>query len=710
MTVRDDAWAKCCGKAGYMDELSFPGMLHVMVVRSQLPRAGIRSVHVPAVASGYYVIDSTDIPGRNVCAILKQDFPLLAEDRVSFAGQAILLIAGPERDRILEINDGIRIDYEPEEPVITIEDAEEGRIPPVFGTDNVIASIGFERGDVEKTFIESARVFEDEFRTGYQEHLYLETLRAIAVPEEGRMTVYGPFQIPDIVPVAVSIPLGWNTDRIRARVTTIGGAFGGKMETTTQITCLSALAAYVTQRPCSIVYDREEDITTTSKRHPSRIRIKSGVDQNKRVRAVKMDIDLLGGACFGSSAVVLDSSVKMATGPYRFENVSVRGRALATNHIMPGATRGFGVVQTTFAIETHMSHVARQLGIDPLDFRLGHVLKQGDRTSTDAVLRDQVKIPEIVKSVDAMSGYRAKRGRQAGSDATVKKGIGIALYSFGAPHTVKGTLRARPRPLILRRTGSGDVVILTTITELGQGIVTVFREIASRILDIPIERISMDNPDTDRDPSTLGTGASLGVTLFGKSVERAARKLKDRWDEPGEIEVMEDYVEPGYLEWDDKRVVGDAFHTYSWGAVAVEVSVDLLTCEVQVTGVWAAHDIGRPINDRLAEGQVDGALVQGLGFGLMEVLESKEGILQQSRLRDYTIPTMRDIPAIRQFFVINPYSEGPFGAKSVGEIPTIGAAAALGEAVADALGIEVGRLPITPEYLLDLVRAKEASS
>jgi len=173
---------------------------------------------------------------------------------------------------------------------------------------------------------------------------------------------------------------------------------------------------------------------------------------------------------------------------------------------------------------------------------------------------------------------------------------------------------------------------------------------------------------------------------------------------------MEDYVEPGYLEWDDKRVVGDAFHTYSWGAVAVEVSVDLLTCEVQVTGVWAAHDIGRPINDRLAEGQVDGALVQGLGFGLMEVLESAEGILQQGRLRDYAIPTMRDIPAIRQSFVINPYSEGPFGAKSVGEIPTIGAAAALGEAVADALGIEVGRLPITPEYLLDLVRAKETSS
>ena len=490
-----------------MDELSFPGMLHVITVRSPFPRARIRSIRIPELPPGYYIIDRNDIPGRNVCAIFRQDFPLLAGDSVNFAGQAVLLIAGPEREKILEIYDRIEIDYDREDPIITLEDAEQGTAPAVFGTDNLISSNGFERGDVDKVFAESVHVFEDVFTTGYQEHLYLETLRAIAVPEEGRMTIYGPFQIPDALPLIVSLPLGWDTDRIRVLGTTVGGAFGGKLESTAIIASHAALAAYKTQRPVCMLNDREEDILTSSKRHPSRIRIKSGVDETGRVKGIEIAIDLVGGAYFGSSAVILESAVRMATGPYRFANVRVRGRAFATNHIMPGATRGFGVVQTTFALETHMGRVARRLGIDPLDFRMGHVLRRGDRTSTGGLIREEVKMDEIVSSVDAASRYREKRGNQADRLSTVRKGIGIALYSFGAPHTIKGTPRARPRPIILRRTAAGDVAILTTITELGQGIETAFREIVSRVLDIPLDRISMGNPDTDRDPFLqTGTG------------------------------------------------------------------------------------------------------------------------------------------------------------------------------------------------------------
>lgn len=708
-TVRRDARDKCRGRAGYLDELSFPAMLHALTLRSTIPRGRIRSVHVPPLPPGYCIVDKNDIPGKNLFLHLDQVYPVLAEDTVNFVGEPILLVVGPERDAILDIFDRIKVEYEEVPPVTTWEEAESGALPALTGTDNIHARRGFERGDIEAAFASGGRVFEDKFRTDYQEHLYLETLRAIAVPEGRRITIYSPLQIPDAVPGRASLVLGWGADRIRTVCTTIGGAFGGKIEPPIFLALHAALAAHKTQKPVRIVYEREEDILASTKRHPSRIRIRSRVTKNNEIDAIDMAIDYMGGYYMGSSPVILDEGVRMSTGPYRFENVRVNGRVIAVNRLVPGATRGFGVVQIMSAIETHMCRVARRLGLDPLDFRLRHVLRKGDRTSTGGKVRDEVKMEEIVARIETASGYREKRRHWPGKEAGVRKGIGMALYAFGAPHTLKNSYRHRPRVVTLRRNGSGDVEILTTIVEIGQGISTSLCEIAARVLEVPIERVFMRNPDTDHDPSTLGTGASLGIVLFGKSVERAALRLKGRWGEEGIIEETEDFVEPPHIEWDEERMRGDAFHTYSWGATAIEVAVDTLTCEVRVTGIWAVHDIGEPINELIASGQVDGAIVQGLSFGLMELLESVRGVPLQSRLRDYPIATAMDVPAIERSFVANPYQQGPFGAKSVGEMPVVGAPAALAEAIVHALGIEIDDVPITPERILTLLAEKEAA-
>ncbi len=708
---RQDAWDKCRSRAGFLDELSFPEMLHAYTLRSPIPRGLIRSIHVPPLPSGYFIIDKTDIPGKNLYMFLDREYPVLAEDTVNFVGEPVLLVVGPDRAGILDILDQIKVDYEEIRPVTTWEEAENGIHPPLVGTDNVHGRRNFERGDVEAAFASSSRVFADEFRTDYQEHLYLETLRALAVPEGPRIAIYSPLQIPDAVPAMASVVLGWSADKVRVVCPTIGGAFGGKIETPIFLALHAALAARKTQKPVRIIYDREEDILVSTKRHPSRIRIRSGVNGSNEITAIDMAIDYMGGYYKGSSLVILDQSMKMSTGPYRFENVRVNGKVIATNRLVPGATRGFGVVQIVSAFETHMCRVARGLGLDPLDFRLRHMLRKGDRTCTGGRVRDEVKMKEIVDAIEAASRYREKRRLWPQQQTNIhRKGIGMALYAFGAPHTVKSTYRRRPRVLAIRRNGSGEVAILTTIVEIGQGIQTSLREIAARVLEIPLERVSMRNPDTDRDPFTRGTGASLGIVLFGKSLERAALRLRDRWGEEGEIEEMEDFVEPAYIEWDEEKMSGDAFHTYSWGATAVEITVDTLTCEVQVTGIWAVHDIGEPINELISLGQVDGGVVQGLSFGLMEYMESKDGFLLQSRLRDYTIATAMDVPTIQRSFVANPYHEGPFGAKSVGEMPIVGAPAALAEAITHALDIEINQIPITPERILALLKEKEVGS
>lgn len=706
--VRQDAWDKCRGRAGYLDEMSFPEMLHALTVRSTIPRGKIVSIEVPALPPGYCIVDKSDIPGKNVFAMLGLDLPLLAEDRVHYVGQPILLVVGPDRGGILDICEQIKIEYDETPPVATWEDADQGMIPPIAGAHNVFLQRDFERGNVDKAFSACSRCFEDEFRTNYQEHLYLETLRVAAVPDGERMVIYGPMQGPNAVPLTLSFALGWNADRIRFICTTIGGAFGGKIETPVFIAAHAAIAAHKTGKPVRIVYEREEDILTSSKRHPSRIRIKSGVNDRNELTAIDMVIDYMGGAYLGPSPIILEAGMKMATGPYRIANVRVTGRIFATNYLVPGAMRGFGVVQIASALETHLCRVARALELDSLDFRMAHILRRGDRTCTGGTVRDRVVMDEIVSRLERASDYREKRRRWSGQLSAVRRGIGISLYAFGAPHTTKGTARRRPRPLTIRRDALGNVRILTTIVEIGQGIQTAFRQIAARVLDVPIGRISMNNPDTDVDAPTLGTGASLSVVLFGKSLERAALRLKARWNDPGEIEETEDYREPDDIEWDEDRMCGDSFHTYSWGATAVEVAVDVRTCEVRITGIWAVHDIGDPIHELISLGQVDGGIVQGVSFGLMEWLEGEKGFLLQSRLRDYPIATSLDVPSIERSFVSNPYREGPFGAKSVGEMPIVGGPAALAEALNHALGIEIRRVPMTPERLLALLMEKEA--
>ncbi len=288
------------------------------------------------------------------------------------------------------------------------------------------------------------------------------------------------------------------------------------------------------------------------------------------------------------------------------------------------------------------------------------------------------------------------------SESSSSRGIGISLFFHGCGFTGSGErdhIKAKVR-LVKRRDGTVEIRVANV--DMGQGAQTTLRKVVAATLELPVERIAYDNPDTDRVPDSGPTVASRTAMIVGHLLERAAVELKQRWDSGQEVEVESNYRHPDHLEWDEDSLKGDAYPAYSWGVNVVEVEVDSITYETKVKGVWGVYDVGAALDDRIVKGQIDGGIAQGLGYATLEVMETRQGAIQQRNFTDYIIPTSLDLPRIESRLIDNPYEGGPFGAKGAGELPLIGAAPALAAAVGQAVGVCVDRIPVTPEYLAEL--------
>ncbi len=676
------------GKVRYIADIEFEGMLFAKTLRSGRPRARIRSIEIPELPDGYFIVDANDIPGKNRVKMVINDHPFFAEGEVNYIGEPILLVVGPKKETIFEIIEKIKIRYEDLNPILTMEDAER--------KGKTFIDYEFTKGDPDKAFEMAEKVIEDEFRTGYQEHIYLEPQGVVGICEDGKVTIYGAMQCPYYVKGAVMEGLGWDEDRVRVVQTTTGGAFGGKEEYPSIIAGQVVVAALKTGRPVQLIFDRDEDIMVTTKRHPSVTEYRVGLDENGRITVLDINIKLDGGAYGGLSGVVLQRALFTATGVYNIPNLRVRGSVLKTNKVPSGAFRGFGAPQAIFGIEMLMHHLAEKLGRVPLDFKMDYALKTKDTTSTGGIIRGEVKLPEIIKEVEKMSDYRRKH-----KESRKFRGIGLSLFLHGCGFTGKGEESIKGK-VTLRKKGK-DVEILTSSVEMGQGATTTLRKIVSKSLSIPITQVLYDNPDTERVPDSGPTVASRTVMIVGGLLDSAAKELRERWDEGDEIEVSKIYKHPGYIKWDDKLLKGDAYPEYSWGANVVEVEIDPITYEIEVLGIWAVYDIGVAIDERIIQGQIEGGITQGLGYATIEVMDSVDGELVQRTLTDYKIPTSMDFPKIESKLVRNPYKYGPYGAKCAGELPFVGAAPALASAVENALSVPINRIPVTPEYLLEVL-------
>ena len=696
---RLDAIPKAEGRAVYLADLRFDeSMLHARIVASTCARGRVRSIRYPDLPPGYAAVDARDIPagGANRILMIKDDWPVFADDEVRFRGQTVALLVGPDRAVLASLAARTVVDFAETKPVLSIDDSLALVGGPLHGTDNLFANYTVVKGDPDAAFARAASVVEEQFSTGAQEHVYLEPQGCVAVPENGRVTLYASTQCPFYVRKAVAHTLGWPKERVRVVVPEVGGGFGGKEHYPDVLATAAAVAALKTGRPVRIVLDRAEDMRVTCKRHPSRIRFRTALDAGGSVLGMEIDTVLDAGAYETCSPVVLQRALFTSTGVYDIPNVRVRGRAVATDVVPSDAFRGFGAPQALFAIEMHMDHLARRAGTDPVDFRRRAFIRQGGTTLTNGRIHEEVLLGPMLDRILAASGYRAKAVAQG-----IGRGIGISFAAHGCAFTGSGERDIIKARVGLRKLADDRVVILASGVDMGQGLATAFRKVVAGSLGIPLASVQYDRVDTELVPDSGPTIASRSTMIAGRLLELAARDLKEKWRDGEVQEAWRDYAHPSHLAWDPSTLQGDAYPAWGWGVNAVEVAVDVATREVSVVKAWAIYDPGVPVDQAALEGQAHGGMVQALGWAGLEKLENRGGEYRQTTLADYAIPTSLDAPPIEVAFVENPYALGPFGAKGAGELVFDGAAAAFAMAVQQAVGAEFRDLPLTPERIAE---------
>jgi CO/xanthine dehydrogenase Mo-binding subunit len=697
---RPDSPEKSSGSAAYLADLPLPGALHAELVLSTRARARIVSVTIPNLPAGCIAVDHRDVPGENAVHMINDSWPLFPVDTVEYAGQPILLIAGPDAREVRDAANRVTVEYEDLPAVIGFDAAESVPDPESFVEYHLDGSPGAEDG-LHASGLTAAVTLTETFDTGGQEHAYLEPQAVAAWCEGDRITVTGSMQCPYYVKAALVTLLGWEADRVRVVQATTGGAFGGKEEYPSVLAGYVAVAAVKSGRPVRLVLDRSVDMSISTKRHPSRITFASQLAPDGSVQRINADIRTDGGAFEGLSSTVLQRALFSASGVYRIPEVSVRGRSYRTNVVPYGAFRGFGSPQAFFAIEMHMTHLARQIGEDPLEFKRRHLLRQGDRTITGGTLRDPVLMDQMIDIALRRSGYREKRPAYEREQGTVRRGIGVSLFNHGCGFTGSGERDIIKARVKIRKLSADSVEVLCSNVEMGQGARTTLAKIVAETLGIPLDDVVFQNPDTDRVPDSGPTVASRTSMVVGGLLHKAALAMVDAgWREAeGTVEQEAVYEQPPEIEWDQETFTGDAYPAFSWGVNIIEIELDTLTCEIRPLQVWSVYDIGTAIDERVVVGQIHGGLTQGLGYATSELLEVRENGFRQHTMTDYIIPGALDVPEIDVELVSNPYHGGPFGAKGVGEIPFTGAAPAVADAVECALGVPVYQVPLTPEYL-----------
>jgi CO/xanthine dehydrogenase Mo-binding subunit len=720
---RKEARAKLTGEARYVDDVRLPGMLHGVTVRSKTARGRLRGVSygegIPW--DEIVVVTARDIPGPNCIHLILDDQPALAADIISHPEEPVVLLAHADRALLARAREAVTLDVEPLPPVLSIEEALAGGTV-VWGEDNVFKDYRIDKGDVDAALASADLVVEGSYTTGAQEQLYIEPNGVIADAGGDSVTVWGSMQCPYYVQKALMPLFQVGPERARVVQLETGGGFGGKEEYPSMIAAHAALLSRKAGRPVKMIYDREEDMAATTKRHPSRTTHRTGLTRDGRIVALDIDFVLDGGAYITLSQVVLSRGLIHAAGPYECANVRARGRAVATSHPPHGAFRGFGAPQSLFALERHLDVCAARLGMTPEELRRRNFVKQGGTLATGQVVRDDIDMGKLLDEALERSGYAGKRRRfaQENPGSKIKRGVGFACFLHGTGFTGSGE-KHLASVVAVEGTAEGQVRVLAASTEIGQGTNTVFAQIAADALGLPYDAVDVAQPDTAQVPNSGPTVASRTVTIVGKLVETAALGLKQIVEaaglgggdlraaiqrhvaEIGPLRSVAHYQQPSHIQWDETTFKGDAYGAYSWAVYVATVAVDVTTCEARVEDFVALQEVGKVMHPVLAAGQIEGGVAQGIGWALYERVAWREGRMANNRMTDYIMPTSADLPPIRVFFAEAPYVHGPHGAKGIGELPMDGPAPAIANALADALGVEVSDVPATPEALMELV-------
>ncbi|MCX5786637.1 MAG: xanthine dehydrogenase family protein molybdopterin-binding subunit [Elusimicrobia bacterium] len=742
---RKDALIKVTGRAAYADDREFAGMLYAAAVRSPRPRIKILAIS-DAKARGIpgYVtlVTYKDIKGVNKWPVVMQDYPFLPEKEARFAGETVALVVAQTAAAAKAAARLVEVKYR-ELPFIEdpLKALEKDSIK-IYGKDNIISSFVIKKGAVDKAFDNAAYVVEGEFSTNYQVHAYLETQGAIAVPEtDGGVTVHSSTQCPFYILDAVAAALGLPYHKVKILQTVTGGGFGGKEDVPALVASHAALCAAKTGRPVKLIYGRKEDFQSMSKRHPGWARVAYGADKKGRLTACRVKYVLDGGAYATLSPIVLWRGTVHAAGPYKIANVSIETYAAATNKVPCGAFRGFGQPQICFAQESLIDELAAKIGMDPVEFRLKNMLAPGDKTVTGQKINSSCGLKELVRTVRKRSGWDKKTQNsklKTQNSAGIARGLGFSATYYGVGLGAKGRYLDRAGALVNIYKDS-SVCVNVGNTEMGQGALTVLAQIAAETLNAPYESVRVEEVDTSKVPDSGPTVASRTTLMSGNAIIDAAGPLRERifktafdllvlkgarasgpmtaargvfsmggksvtfrevtaecWNRRHKMSEQGWYAAPRTtFKMEDGQ--GDAYVIYSYSADAAEVEVDLKTGVTKVLKIWAAYDVGKIVNPRLATGQAQGGILQGMSWALYENLVYKNGIMVNPNFTDYVLATTADKPEYDITFLEKPYAGGPYKAKGMGEVPLIGVAPAVANAIANACGARVRSVPLLPE-------------
>lgn len=747
-----NAKEKVTGKAIYCDDLSFPKMLHAKILRSPYPHAKILEIDtteaekLPGVIAVITAKDTPQVKFINLGFPFEDKLPLEAS-KVRYVGDEVAAVAAINEEIAEKALHLIKVNYEPLPPLFDPEEAMKEGAPQIHeGKSNIVAQIGRDFGDVEKAFREADVVVEDQFFTPAISHCNMEPRVSLArLDEREVLNIWSSTQSPYYVRKEVSHVLGLPISKVRVMEINTGGGFGSRSKTC-EDEAITAFLAQKTGLPVKTVYNRQEEFTVTRTRIPFKIWIKQGAKKDGTLIARHMRVIADKGAYCQFGPAIVGNGAGVACSLYRVSNVKVDAFVVYTNKHFGGPFRGFGSPQMTFAIESQMDSIAEKLGMDPIEFRLKNANRPGETTTGGWKITSCGFSECIEKAVKASGWYEKKKKKDTGS---IMRGMGIAcgIHVSGARVFADGDYSGA----IIKMSEDGFASVYKSSTDIGTWSNTAIAQIVAETLNIGLERVHVISMDTEITPVDLGSFASRVIFVHGNAAKKAAEKLKKKLFQTvaGVLEanmedleakdgrvyikgtpekgmtygeavkkskdrlgafVMDEYLyDPPSELINHKTGYSNISAAYTFAAHVAEVEVNKKTGLVKVIGFTAAQDVGRAINPFAVEGQIEGAIVQGIGFALMEGYAYKEGKVLNPNFRDYRMPTAKDIPLvenIKTILVETNDPEGPFGAKGVGELSLNPTAAAIANAIYDAVGVRVKDLPILPEKVYEGLKSK----
>ncbi len=737
--LRPEAVEKVTGAAMYTDDLVFDGMLYAKARRAMIPHGFLRKLDISkarALPGVVAVLTAEDIPAEHNHGLVIYDWPVLVGigERVRYVGDAIAIVAAESHEIAEQAAALIEAEFDLQ-PVITnpVQARQEG-VPQIHEKGNLLKHIKVRKGNMEQGFAESDVILEHTFHTQITDHAFLEPECSIAVPlPDGRMEIYVGSQIPYQDREQVARVMGWPEERVRVVGQLMGGGFGGKEDVMGQIHV--AMLANVTGRPVKLLFDRHESLLVHPKRHATQIRVKLGARRDGRL--VAMETELYGdtGAYASLGEKVMTRATTHSAGPYDIPHVRADCYAMYTNNPPAGAFRGFGVTQSAFAVESMMDKLAETLGMEPVELRRINALHVGSITNTGQLLSESVGLMECIDKVDA----ELRRHNTAPFAARVDPGNPNLVRAWGFAAAYKNTGLGGGAPDIsgadVELYADGTFQVRSSAAELGQGLVTVMRLIVAEEMAVPPEQVRVLVMDTDLAPNGGPTTASRQTFVTGNASRYAAKTLRDqitasmaeKFDvRPEQIRFQDGIVHVNghsltyaevYKEMTDSgqqpRVRymyeapktqplgtgGDMHFAFSFGVQAAEVEVNKLTGEVRVLRVISANDVGMAVNPLGLQGQVEGGVMMGLGNCLTEEYIVENGYPVTDYLARYRVPGIMLTPEITSIIVEHPVEAGPYGAKGVGEISSIPTTPAITNAIYNAVGVRIDKLPVDQEVI-----------